>query len=303
MTKLDDDQRRGVKMAKRITAAMMIVVVCGMASAEIIKGVDIEFVTIGDPGNAADTQVMSTDGTSGYGSVNYEYRIGMYEITNKQWNDFVAIAGAPTGSSTLAYIDNGNFSGDLQPANEISWLEALQFCNYLTSGNKNDGAYVFNGSGELQYIDRDAAAAYGKVYALPTEDEWYKAAYYNTAGGVYSLYANGRDTVPSTSESCYETSEPWDVGTGIEEVNGTYDMMGNVWEWNEDVVDGVRGIRGGAYYDFGNAEDYLSSDYRSRAAEYFQQDIMGFRIVELIPEPATMMLLGIGGVVVYSTRK
>jgi hypothetical protein len=41
-------------------------------------------------------------------------------------------------------------------------------------------------------------------------------------------------TASSTSQACYNSSLPWNVGTGTMELNGTYDMMGNVWQWNEN---------------------------------------------------------------------
>jgi len=44
----------------------------------------LQFVTVGDPGNVADTTVMTTDGTSGYGSVSYVYQIGKYDVTAAQ---------------------------------------------------------------------------------------------------------------------------------------------------------------------------------------------------------------------------
>ena len=43
---------------------------------------------VGNPGNAADTEVMYTDGTTGYGSVGYNYRIGTTEVTNSQYVEF-----------------------------------------------------------------------------------------------------------------------------------------------------------------------------------------------------------------------
>lgn len=45
--------------------------------------VNLEVVTIGDPGNAADTSVMN-DYTTGYGSITYAYNIGQYEVTAAQ---------------------------------------------------------------------------------------------------------------------------------------------------------------------------------------------------------------------------
>ena len=58
------------------------------------QAVNIEWVTVGDAGNAADTKVMDIDGTTGYGAVGYEYRIGKYEITAGQYCEFLnAVAG------------------------------------------------------------------------------------------------------------------------------------------------------------------------------------------------------------------
>ena len=48
----------------------------------------LALVTVGDPGNAADTAVMN-DGTSGYGSVPYVYRIGQYDVTIGQYCQFL----------------------------------------------------------------------------------------------------------------------------------------------------------------------------------------------------------------------
>ena len=61
--------------------------------------VNIETVLVGNPGNAADTQMMS-DGTTGYGAVPYEYRIGKYEVTNAQYAEFLNTKD-PTGIDTL----------------------------------------------------------------------------------------------------------------------------------------------------------------------------------------------------------
>lgn len=286
-------------------SAVCILCMCGLASAEMVQGIDIDFVTIGDAGNSGD--YSSTANPSGCGAVAYEYRIATYEITNSQWSTFVDTAGAPTGGSSWAYTDGDSaWTGSDIPVTCISWLEAVQFCNYLTSGDKYSGAYTFDVSGNFTGVDRNSAVSlYGTVYALPTEDEWYKAAYYSTSTGTFTYYADGSDStdVPiSNVESLYDSTEPWDVGDGVQEQNGTYDMMGNVWEWNESVVDGVYGVRGGAYYDYNNSVEYLSSDYRSRASEYLQLEYVGFRVVEIVPEPATMILLGLGGVIAVRVR-
>ncbi len=123
---------------KRMTClAVVMLAVVNAASADIIRGIDIDFVTIGNAGNAPDTQVMD-DSTSGYGAVGYNYRISKYEITNAQWNSFTAAAGVPTGNPSNAYNQSAYFTGNQQPTDNVSWYEAAQFCNYLTTGRQED---------------------------------------------------------------------------------------------------------------------------------------------------------------------
>jgi len=285
--------------------AMILLGMTTIASAAIVRGIEMDFVTIGNPGNPGDTRVEANP--TGCGAVDYEYQIGKYEISNAQWDSFVTAAGVPTGIPSTAYNESAQYTGYSIPTNEVSWYEAAQFCNYLTSGDKSQGAYQFSGDnsnpGDFEGIDRDSAVStYGIAYVIPTEDEWYKAAYYT--GSDYSTYANGTDTAPIEDvDSNYDNEsgcQPWDVGDGTMEQNGTFDMMGNVHEWNETLIDGVqRGRRGASYY---NGDISLSSSNRYSNKPYHESLNLGFRVAS-VPEPATLLLLGLGGLPLLRKRR
>jgi len=275
---------------RRITTAGL-VALCGMAQAA--------FVTIGDPGNTADT--------TGYGAVGYTYRISATEVTIAEFQ----ASGAGDGDE--GYWNGGTHTvGTAAPASYVSLYEAMQYCNWLTSGDVNNGLYEDQGGGVwgAKYDRSTAIATLGFFYAVPTEDEWYKAAYYTgNSGDLWSLYANGTDTVPTwgTPEGWnyynggYVNSPPnytWTVGYGGQEQNGTFDMMGNVWEWME-TSSGV--ARGGSYLDNELSLRSSSRDSNSfvRSHEYSH---VGVRVVA-VPEPATMGLLAISGLVIAGHRR
>jgi len=279
-----------MKKSSVLAVIVCVMAVANFASAETVQGIeDMDFVAIGNAGNGTDPATGNL-----YGAVGYNYRMGKYEVTNVQWNTFTAAAGTPTGNPITAYDQSATYTGAKQPANNVSWYEAAQFCNYLTSGNKSLGAYQLGTDGSIT-IDRDAAiSSYGIAYVIPTEDEWYKAAYFKPDGSGYSLYANGTSTAPiagvNSNYNSVNFGAPWNINTGTQEQNGTFDMMGNVWEWDETFVSSYRGVRGGSCF---SPADFLWPSFRTGSDPYLENNDIGFRVAS-VPEPATLLLLGLG---------
>lgn len=267
-------------MLKHAIALVVSVLVVFGSGADTIQGVEINFATIGSPGYGA-------PGSLGY--VDYSYRIGQTEVSVAQ---FLA-SGISTTSTNGSPLRWGS-AGSGMPAVYMNWHEAAMYCNFLTTGSTNSGAYTVSG-GVVTGVDRAGAiAAYGTAYVLPTEDEWYKAAYFTGSG--FSLYANGTG-IASIDEidAVYgrdASAGPWTAGSGTSEQNGTFNMMGNVWEWLETAEDGTLDFdpaervvfRGGDFFQGG---DLLASSTNGvpelLSSAYFNT---GLRVVEIIPEPA-----------------
>jgi sulfatase modifying factor 1 len=132
-----------------------------------------------------------------------------------------------------------------------------------------------------------------QVY-LPSENEWYKAAYYNGNSASYSLYPNGQNTI-TTADANFSGSASTDVGSysSGQSFYGTFDQGGNVWEWDDTVIGGsLRSIRGGSW---GSDEYFMSSSSARTAPEpTFESEAIGFRIAS-VPEPTSLVLTMLTG--------
>jgi sulfatase modifying factor 1 len=306
----------------------------------------LEFVTVGDPGNTADTRFV----TPGYGRVDYTYQIGKYDVTTGQYCEFLnAVAVTDTYGLYNPSMDTANdqFGCNIKrggapgsysysvatkwadrPVNFVSWGDAARFCNWLTNDQPSglqaldtteDGAYYLNGAAsreELMTVTRKANAK----YVIPTEDEWYKAAYYDPAksgGPGYWTFATRSDTVPSNvfaypdpgnhanyyNGANYTIGNPYyrnEVGafTNSSSIYGTFDQSGNVWQWNETALTStIRGDRGGA---FNQLWDAMPAILRGGEPPNNEGRGMGFRIAG-VPEPSNLVLLflSFSGILIY----
>ena len=292
---------------------------------------NLETVAVGDPGNAADTITPNP----GYGSVGYNYHIGKYEVTAKQYTDFlnakaqtdtyglyntnmwsssygckIEQSGGGTVDNPYSYAVASDYAN--RPVNYVSYWDSCRFANWLGNGqgdgDTETGAYTLNGYNDWdgRTIQRNA----GWKWAVTSEDEWYKAAYYK-GGGLCSLYANGTSTAPvagTASNYNMAIGHTWDGSTnGALEQNGTKDMMGNVWEWNEAIVDqdvnyACRGVRGGSFYgSLGLQSSVRANIFIIPDDEY---DFNGFRVSE-VPEPSSIITLlgGLAGLLGIRRRR
>ena len=138
----------------------------------------LDFVTVGNPGNAADP-------STGCGSVGYTYQMGTYDVTSSQYCQFlnaVATSGDPYGLYSVAMASTGSVAGEYgcgivrsggpgsytysvlpgwanMPVNYVSWGDAARFCNWLQDGQRvapegltttETGAYTLNGATSWQ---------------------------------------------------------------------------------------------------------------------------------------------------------
>jgi hypothetical protein len=281
----------------------------------------MDFAAIGNAANL--------DDNTGLGGVDYNYRMGVNEVSRGMIDVYNTLNGGP--ALTLADMTSSGGNGMNRPATGISWNEAARFVNWLntskgfsvaykfTTGGFNDDIALWT-SGDAGFDATNPFRNANAHYYLPSEDEWYKAAYYdpNKSGGAgYWDYATGSDTAPTavaggtTSGTAVFNGQagPADItNAGGLSPYGTIGQNGNVWEWSESAVDGgndsadeSRLIRGGHWNDI---TALLVSSERNHVGRSSENNNLGFRVAAAVPEPSAFILtlLGMMGVVIRRKR-
>jgi sulfatase modifying factor 1 len=210
-------KRPTVLFARLPRVVFMVGVASLLASLAVpAHAITINWVTVGDPGNTADT----TGDPNPAGAVADSFQIMKYEFTNQQYTDFlnsVDAGGTNPNSVYNASMDSdarggisftsGATSGSKyavktnmgdKPVNYVSWFDAARVSNWLFNGatgtsSTETGAYTLSGTSTAPAVNP------GATFYIPTQDQWYKAAYYkggNTNAGYWD-YATQSDSAPT----------------------------------------------------------------------------------------------------------
>lgn len=278
-----------------------------------LNAFNIDFVTIGNPGNAADTDLSADPRFAG--SVPYTFRIGEFEISEQMIDKANAQGGL--GITTNNRLPN-------KPASGVSWNEAARFVNWLNTSTGSLPAYKFAFQpGQLGYIPNDDillwtssdGAGYDPNnlfrnskanYFLPSTHEWYKAAFYDPTSGVYHDFPTGSGSLPvgvASGTAAGTAVYGQTVATGPADVMlaggrspyGTMGQGGNVYEWTESSVFlpnthvvSPREVRGGSWNTQLSNSHHLSathSDFDEAEDGVF---FVGFRVAGVPPQPLSV---------------
>jgi formylglycine-generating enzyme len=276
------------------------------------SAVTMDWTAVGNPGNAADT--------TGFGAVSYAYSIGTYDVTNAQYAEFLN-AKAPSDPLGLYNASMGSGYGGItqtgssgsftystiagradMPVNFVSFFDALRFANWMNngqgSGDTETGSYTLLGGTPTPSNGTTVTRNAGASIVLTSEDEWYKAAYYNALTTSYFAYPAGSNTqticatptATANSANCTVVGDLTSKGsyTGSASPYGTFDQGGNVFQWNEAILNGVlRGIRGGSFAGIAYS---LAASYRLGDDPALEGGGLGFRLA-MVPEPNTGLLV------------
>jgi formylglycine-generating enzyme required for sulfatase activity len=321
------------RIGSLLSAAAILILAASPAAA-----VTIATVPVGNPGNAADD--------TGYGSVGYNFRMGRTEVTNAQYVEFLNAVAASDPYQLFTEVSSGNsvyygivrdgsagsysysvkppvagvgpegsdYTYDNKPLTYVTLFSAMRFANWLQngqgSGDTETGAYTLLG-GTPTPSNSNVTRNAGARWVVPSENEWYKAAYYNPTSGTYANYATGQNSEPfdnppsadngNSANYGLATMAPYEfTDAGAYALSGsdygTFDQNGNVLERLETLYvpqfpsNSTRLIRGGSAFE--SSGNFMVRTWRSPETPDSRFLAVGFRVA-LVPEPASNFLAAI----------
>jgi sulfatase modifying factor 1 len=312
--------------------------------------VTIDTVPVGNAGNANDSATGHL-----YGGVNYAYSIGKYEVTVGQYTAFLNAVAAKdfynlysefmASNSDIAGIARNGSSGSYtysvigspnHPVTYVSWGDAARFANWMHNGQPTgagpsateDGAYYLGGALsaiELNRVTRKPDAR----WFIPSESEWYKAAYYQPAasGGDaddYWTYPMRTNNVPFSDQPPGNTpgntrvgnfykndgiANGYDDGMAVTGANylsgpnyltdvGAYDLSPSyygTYDQGGNVWEWNEAVfgplsRGERGGPYNLDEVFLRASNRNNSPSAGGLSTDGFRVATVVPEPSTILL-------------
>ena len=193
------------------------------------------------------------------------FLLGRTEVTQSQW---LSIMGT----------DPSIFKGMNNPVENVSWFDAIEYCNALSSLADLPLVYEIDDNKNVKIMRTTG-------YRLPTEAEWE----YACRAGVNRSRYGPINSIAWYSENSQNKTHP--VGTKDPNPWNVYDMLGNVFEWVQDwysryapnrqidpdggVGGSYRVFRGGSWNDVAR---FVRAGYRGIAESGRRSYGLGFRI-------------------------
>ena len=237
-----------------------------------------------------DTEEWRSDDETQHTVTVSDFYMSIYELTQKEYREI-------TGENP------SSFSGDELPVENISWLDAIHYCNALSKKENLTPVYTVDGQSVTWNHSSNG-------YRLPTEAEWEYACRagtttpFNTENSISAKEANYYGHYPYEIEDNYFSqgnlsTKPGEYRQTTVAVNsfspnkwGLYNMHGNVSEWvwdyygaydteaQSDPVGAERGTlrvyRGGGWNDFAKN---MRSGYRATMEQTRCSFNIGIRLV------------------------
>ena len=251
------------------------------------------------PSQAAGEFVLIQGGTFEMGSPNTENRREKDEVRHRVTvSSFYMGTREVTQKAYRAYMNDNpsQFKGDDLPVENVSWHDAVAYCNARSIAENLTPAYEIRGSGNEKTVTWRREA---NGYRLPTEAEWE----YACRAGTTTPFSTGENV--TVEQANYYGTYPYDgypsghyrnrtvpAGSFAPNPWGLYDMHGNVWEWcwdwygayDDNIAENPSGAalgtyrvnRGGGWNDFGR---HLRSAYRAAYPPDNKTFNLGFRLV------------------------